>query len=202
MPYVPLRHHRRSIRLRGYDYSQEGMYFVTICTYERACVLGEITDGAMLLSDLGEIAKQCWNEIPGHFENVELDEYVIVPNHVHGVIILRGNSGRDEVTSSLRNESGIESQQSIIKRIPTLGQVVAFFKYRSTKLINMKGNSPGARFWQRNYYEHIIRDGNDLDRVRKYLSNNVGKWFEDKENPGNRLLQISQPTPRLKKNIQ
>lgn len=197
MKYDPARHHRRSIRLKGWDYSQEGLYFVTICTYERACVLGEIKDGVMLLSDVGGIAKQCWDEIPGHFENVELDEYVIIPNHIHGVILLRGISRRDEVTSSLRNdpETGPQSQRSVIKGSPRLGQIIAFFNYRSTKLINVKSNTPGERFWQRNYFEHIIRDGNDLDRIRTYISNNVGKWSEDKENPDNRHLKISWGTP-------
>lgn len=195
--FDPKRHHRSSIRLKGYDYSGEGLYFVTICTQERERVLGEIKDGRMVLSGFGEIAKRCWEEIPGHFENVGLDEYIIMPNHVHGVILLQEVPRRDEVTSSLQVASPLqvpsfhtwvsetESQRLIINRSPTLGQIVAFYKYRSTKLINVTRNVPGTRFWQRNYYEHIIRDDNDLDRIRKYINDNVAKWSEEKDNPEN-----------------
>jgi putative transposase len=201
--FDPKKHHRRSIRLKGYDYSGEGLYFVTICTHERECVLGEIKDGRVVLSGFGEIAKRCWEEIPGHFEGVGLDEYVIMPNHVHGVILLQENPCRDEVTSSLRVTSSpqvpsfhtwsseTEPQRLDTIKHPTLGQIVAFYKYRSTKLINVIRDVPGTRFWQRNYYEHIIRDGNDLDRVRKYILENVAKWSEDKKNPENDSIEIN-----------
>jgi putative transposase len=196
--FDPRKHHRRSIRLRGYDYSGEGLYFVTICTHEREQALGEIRDGRMVLSGFGEIAKRCWEEIPGHFENVDLGEYVIMPNHVHGVILLRDIPRRDKVTSSLHDVatsdpqqsttksegdgSETESQRSIITRPPTLGQIVASFKYQSTKSINVIRDTPGTRFWPRNYYEHIIRDGDDLDRIRNYIASNVYRWAEDREN--------------------
>lgn len=127
MPYDPLTHHRRSIRLKGYNYAQEGTYFVTICTHDRECVLGEIRDGAMVLDGVGEIAWQCWDEIPDHFRNVELGEYVMMPNHLHGIILLqeiphgddviRGDEviRRDEVTSSLRDVGRTGNQQLTIK---------------------------------------------------------------------------------------
>mgnify|MGYP002814623350 FL=1 len=89
MAYDPLRHHRRSIRLRGHDYSDPGEYYVTICTHNRECVLGEIKDGEMRLSNAGEIAETCWLEIPRHFPNVVLDEFVIMPDHMHGILILK-----------------------------------------------------------------------------------------------------------------
>jgi len=222
MRYDPIKHHRRSIRLRGHDYSDPGEYYVTICTHNRECVLGEIKDGEMRLSNAGEIAERCWYEIPQHFENVGLGEFVTMPNHLHVIILLRGISRRDEVTSSLqimssslrvtsslqimssslqvtsslqimssslrvtsslRNDTRIETEQTIIKRPPTLGQVVAFYKYRSTKLINALRDSPGSRFWQRNYYEHIIRDGSEYARIQKYIADNANKWSEDEENP-------------------
>jgi putative transposase len=151
-----------------------------MCTYERERVLGEIKDGAMLLSVVGEIAEQCWEEIPRHFTNVELGEFVIMPNHLHGVILLRDIPCGDEVTSSPQER---RSETLISKQHPTLGQVVAFYKYQSTKLINVARDAPGTRFWQRNYYEHIIRDGNDLFRIRKYVVDNVSKWPEENENP-------------------
>jgi putative transposase len=183
MSYDPLRHHRRSIRLQGYDYGQEGAYFVTICTQNRERVVGEIKDGAMMLDGAGDIVKRCWDEIPDHFENVELGDYVIMPNHIHGVIILREVHRRDEVTSSLRDVPRTEIQQPMNKRSPTLGQVIAFYKYRSTKLINEVRDAPDKRFWQRNYYEHIIRNEKDHTRIREYIEENVSRWMGDNENP-------------------
>ena len=88
MPYDPERHHRRSIRLRGYDYASAGMYFVTICVQNRLCRLGRIADGRMSLSELGEIADRCWQGIPDHFPNAALDAHIIMPNHVHGIIVI------------------------------------------------------------------------------------------------------------------
>ena len=196
--FDPKKHHRRSIRLKGYDYSGEGLYSVTICTHDRECVLGEIKDGRMVLSRFGEIARRCWDEIPGHFGCVGLDEHVIMPNHMHGVILLRDISGRDEVTcrdevTSSLQEYDLETKPQRLFTIqrPTLGQIVAFYKYRSTKLINEMRNAPGTRFWQRNYYEHIIRNGNDLDRIRKYIMDNVAKWSEENDNPENEPLKSS-----------
>ena len=195
MRYDPIKHHRRSIRLRGHDYSDPGEYYVTICTHNRECVLGEIKDGEMRLSNAGEIAERCWYEIPQHFENVGLGEFVTMPNHLHVIILLRGISRRDEVTSSLQimssslrvssspwTDSEIEPKQPIIKCLPTLGRVIAYYKYQSTKLINAMRATPGTRFWQRSYYEHIIRDGNDYARIQKYIAENVANWSDDNEN--------------------
>jgi putative transposase len=171
MKYNPDIHHRKSIRLLGHDYSSEGEYFMTLCTKDKECVFGEIIDEEMQLSVIGEIAKQCWVEIPKHFQNIELDEYVIMPNHVHGIIIInpiKHTQRRGEVTSPLRK--------------PTLGNIVAYFKYQSTKNINMFTGTPGLNVWQRNYYEHIIRNEKDLDNTREYIYNNPIKWLFDEEN--------------------
>ena len=185
MKYDPLIHHRRSIRLNGYDYASSGLYYITICTQDRECNLGEVKNGTMVLSDFGVIAQRCWDEICDHFDNVGLDEHVIMPNHVHGVIIIRDNSRRDEVTSSLRDpitdnviSSVRNDSRTKRRRFPTLGQIVAFYKYRSTKLINLIRDAPGTRFWQRNYHEHIIRDSGDLALIRAYIANNVHAWGE------------------------
>ena len=185
MKYDPLIHHRRSIRLKGYDYASSGLYYITICTQDRECNLGEVKNGPMVLSDFGVIAQRCWDEICDHFDNVGLDEHVIMPNHVHGVIIIRDNSRRDEVTSSLRDpitDNVISSlrndSRTKPRRFPTLGQIVAFYEYRSTKLINLIRVAPGTRFWQRNYHEHIIRDSGDLALIRAYIANNVHAWGE------------------------
>jgi putative transposase len=130
------------------------------------------------LSTIGKIVERCWEDIPGHFPDVELDAFITMPNHLHGIIVIN-ESGRGEVTSPLHG--------AVISplRKPTLGNMVAYFKYQSTKLINAMNRTPGDRFWQRNYYEHIIRDEIDLDNVREYITNNPLKWFSEKEFPDN-----------------
>ena len=95
MPYDPEVHHRRSIRLRGYDYAQAGAYFVTVCVQNRECLFGEVADGAVPLDRCGEIVARCWDELPSHYPTVELDAFVIMPNHVHGIIVLAGQSERE-----------------------------------------------------------------------------------------------------------
>jgi REP element-mobilizing transposase RayT len=125
-------------------------------------------DGEMRLNEIGKIVEKCWEEIPRHFMDVELDEYVIMPNHFHGIIILNEQC-RGEVTSPLQK--------------PTLGKVIAYFKYQSTKLINEIHAAPGNRFWQRSYYEHIIRSDKELNNIREYIVNNPMQWNVDEENP-------------------
>jgi len=157
---------RRTMRLEGYDYSQSNAYFVTICTKDRLPTI----DSEMIR----EIIQKTWENLPSHYSTVILDEFVIMPNHVHFVIIINNNDDirRGEVASPLR------------KKI-TLGRIVAYFKYQSTKSINKLRLSPGVPFWQRNYYEHVIRNDSDLYRTRKYIRENPLKWELDEENPVN-----------------
>ena len=175
---------RRSIRLRNYDYSQAGAYFVTICCQDRQCYFGRIKNRKIELSIFGHIIKMNWENIPGHFKNVILDEYVIMPNHMHGIIIINGhrfNIGRGEVTSPLpMPQSPLPMPRSLLPmpqsspwlKKPTLGQIIAYFKYQSTKQVNRLRNSPGTKLWQRNYYEHIIRNELEINRIRKYIFKN------------------------------
>lgn len=172
---------RRSIRLKGYDYSQKGAYFVTICTHNRRCLFGKITDGKVGLSKLGQTVAKCWSQIPEHFHNVELDVSVVMPNHLHRIIILINNC-RGGVTPPYY----VGEETSPLQKC-TLGQIVAYFKYRTTRLINQKSNTPGNRIWQRNYYEHVIRNEDDLNEIREYMITNPLKWELDRENPNNRL---------------
>jgi len=133
MSYNPLIHHRKAIRLKEYDYSQPGEYFVTICIYEKACVFGEVFEEKTRLSMVGEIAKKCWEEIPKHFPNIELDEYVIMPNHVHGIIII--TEGRD-----LINQIPTKNNFPLMKNPKeTLGKIIRHYKARSAKLIRNSG---------------------------------------------------------------
>ena len=194
--FDPQKHHRRSIRLKGYDYSQEGAYYVTIVTWQRECLLGQVVNKEMTLSPYGEIVQKWWEEIPVHFSNVETGAFVIMPNHVHGIIYIlderRGtvpvpkeNGG---ISISQNNEifGVIEGGETPPLHAPTLGQIIAYFKYQTTKEMNKVENTDTVtKFWQRNYYEHIIRDEKDLQNKTDYIESNPLLWDEDDENPIN-----------------
>ena len=305
---------RRAMRLRGYDYSQPGAYFVSICAQHRKCLFGTIIDGQMRLNEIGEIVVECWSRIPQHFPSVELGEYVIMPNHIHGIIALNivgarsprpigeeqsisptvgarsprpigeeqsisptvgtrsprpigeeqsisptvgtrsprpigeeqsisptvgtrsprpigeeqsisptvgtrsprpigeeqsisptvgtrsprpiGEEQSISPTVGTRSPRPIGEEQSISPTVgtrsprpsdnsPSLGKIVAYFKYQSTKHINQHHNMPGTRIWQRNYYDHVIRDDTDLQRIRRYIQDNPMKWALDQLHPDN-----------------
>ncbi len=184
MTYNPDIHHRRSIRLREYDYSQCGIYFVTICSYDNECPFGEIKNWEMLQNEFGTIVQECWNDISVHFEYVELDEFIVMPNHVHGIIVIHEPVGRGEVSSpspSKPPNPAVKTNRSSHKA--TLGKIVAYFKYQSTKKINSIRETSGNSLWQRNYYEHIIRNEKSFHAIGEYIRNNPLKWAEDEENP-------------------
>ena len=171
------RHHRKSIRLKEYDYSQPGEYFVTICTHKKECIFGAVVDEEMQLSTAGEIIKEEWMRTASIRSDVELDVFAIMPNHIHGIIILnendngRGTSQRDPT----REQFGKPTSNSI----PT---IVRLIKSVTTKQINQMRNTPGIPVWQRGYYEHIIRNETELDNIRDYILNNPVKRFYEKEN--------------------
>ena len=199
--FDPQKHHRRSIRLKGYDYSQEGAYYVTIVTWQRGFLFGNIVNQDMILSPYGEIVQKWWQEIPVHFSNVETGAFVVMPNHVHGIIYIfeerRGtvpvpeDNGENTIAQnkdmSDENLSGEPPPLRAFDGTPTLGQIVAYFKYQSTKEMNKADNTGTVtKFWQRNYYEHIIRDEKDLQNKTDYIEANPLLWDEDDENPVNR----------------
>lgn len=169
-------HNRRSIRLKNYDYSRPGPYFVTICTHNKACVLGNIVDGKMVLSDTGSIVKNFCCKTESHFANVKLDPLTIMPNHLHAIITVGAGSprpvGRDTDTDHGRGDPA-----------PTLGNIVGFLKYGTTKQANKLLCMPGTKFWQRNYYEHIIRDEKDYNHIYEYITNNPLRWELDSLHP-------------------
>jgi REP element-mobilizing transposase RayT len=206
--FDPQKHHRRSIRLKGYDYASKGAYYVTIVIYGRECLFGEIIDNEMYLSTYGEIVQKSWNEIPVRFPNVEMGAFVIMPNHVHGIIVVtverRGevlsprndpNQNNQQITNnndgSYQTEEFMETAKNLggktpPLRKPTLGQIVAYFKYKSTKEMNAIDNTGTiTKFWQRNYYEHIIRDEKELKQKTDYILDNPYCWDQDDENPIN-----------------
>jgi REP element-mobilizing transposase RayT len=178
MTYNLVRHNRKSIRLKGYDYSQPGEYFITICTHDKKCVFGKVIEEKIILSPIGEIAKKCWEEIPEHYPKVELDEYIIMPNHIHGIIIM--SEGRDLINQILTTENNFPLMKNPKE---TLGKIIRYYKARSTKLIHNSGYIDFQ--WQSLFYDRIVRSDNELNNIRDYITNNPLKWYLDEENPNN-----------------
>jgi REP element-mobilizing transposase RayT len=179
MTYNPRVHHRRSIRLHGYDYSQSGEYFLTLCSHNRINLFGSITAGVVQLSWIGKIIHDEWIRTEELRQNVNLDAFVIMPNHFHAILIIR-DEGREPYR---RGEWRFAPTISTPFRSPskTIGSIVRGFKGATTKRINQIRETPGTPLWQRNYYEHIIRDEFDLQRIREYILNNPTNWDSDSE---------------------
>jgi putative transposase len=164
---------RKKIRLKEYDYPLPGGYFITICTYEKQCILSDIVDGEICLRDAGKIVETCWHDIPNHFTDVEIDEFIIMPDHVHGIVIIHEPVGAI-------HESPLPASV-YDRRTMMLPKIVGRFKMNSAKQINNIFGTSGSHIWQRNYYEHIIRDDRDLKNTRQYIFNNPLKWNLDDE---------------------
>jgi len=161
-----MRGDRKSIRVKGYDYSQMGGYDVTVCTHAHKCVFGNVKNGEMVLNDAGKMIDKWWQKIPDKYNTVEIDEYRVMPNHFHGIIKFVGADACARLSA------------------PTVGTVIQWFKTMSTNeyIRNVKTEKwlPfDKRLWQRNYYEHIIRNESDLTRVQEYIVNNPAKWEDD-----------------------
>jgi putative transposase len=193
MRHDPDKHHRRSIRLKGYDYSQAGAYFVTICTEGRECLLGEIVADEMRPNDAGAIALAVWNDLPAHYARVQLDAFVIMPSHVHGIIVLTddvaADVGADAVGVGVGADAVGMGVGAGLKPAPTgdgrrhgLPEVVRAFKTFSARRINALRSTPGVPVWQRNYHEQIIRSAESLERIRAYIETNPERWTLDREN--------------------
>jgi len=175
MTSSPDTHRRRSIRLRNYDYSKCGAYYVTVCCASRECLLGRVADGRMHKSAAGEVVEACWNEIPAHFARVQLDDFVVMPNHAHGIIIL--GEGRRGVACYAPTRKGLAGP-----RPGSLGAVVRSFKSAATRRIAKTRGGRRESVWQPNYYEHVMRNESDLNRIRQYIRNNPRRWHLDREN--------------------
>ena len=180
-PCGPEPHKRRSLRLRAYDYAQVGAYFVTVCAYDRRCLFGDVVDGAMRLNDVGRVVETCWEAIPDHFPHAGLDAYVVMPNHIHGVIVIVRPNVEVPPTVGATHASPLHHRSGPPKH--SIGAVVGAYKSAVSKRINAARGTPGARVWQRNYYDHVIRNEADLHRIRQYIVDNPARWAEDRENP-------------------
>ncbi|MEL6248944.1 MAG: transposase [Cyanobacteria bacterium J06627_15] len=168
---------RRSIRLKGYDYASSDVYFVTICAYERRCIFGDIWNRRTVTNVLGEIATDCWREIPAHFPHIRTDEFVVMPNHVHGLLVLDDKLWQN----SEKPEYIAEFGKAVPGSIPT---VIRTYKAAVTRQIR-EIQACRVRVWQRGYHERIVRNDNALHRVRRYILNNPMMWNRDRLNGTN-----------------
>jgi putative transposase len=164
---------RKSSRLPEYDYSQAGAYFITVCIHDRECLLGEIFQGKMRLNQAGMAVERWWKELGRKFSSIKIDDYVVMPNHFHGILFISEPSGA--------HIEGVHAG-------PPLQKIVQWFKTMSTNEyvhgVKEHGWKPlKGQLWQRSFYDHVIRNDEGLNRVREYISTNAQRWVLDRENP-------------------
>ena len=186
--FDPEKQHRHSIRLKNYDYSSNGAYFVTICTKGLECLFGDIVSSTMILNDAGKMVKTIWEELPDYYSGLELDTFCLMPNHIHGIILLVGVTPRGYP----ENEKGLFKSGQPQRAAPTLSlpDAVHRFKTLTTKryIDGVRNNNWLAfngKLWQRNYFDRIIRNEKELLKIRNYIYFNPVNWDQDEENPLN-----------------
>jgi REP element-mobilizing transposase RayT len=191
MKYDPEIHNRRSIRLKGYDYANLGAYFVTICARDKACLFGEIIESQIQLNKAGKLVYNWWIELINKFKNIELDMFIIMPNHIHGIIYI---VGADLCVCPDGRQDCPDRKNKPIKKGAHSGaplhRIVQWFKTMTTneylRNIHEKGwDQLNGKVWQRNYYERVIRNEEELNQIKKYILNNPIQWDLDSENPAN-----------------
>jgi REP element-mobilizing transposase RayT len=182
-------HDRKSVRLRGYDYSKPGAYFITICTHDRQYNLGRSENGSIKLSPIGKIVEKYWKEIPEHFKHVALDAYIIMPNHIHGIIIITHKINSGKTKNNHRRGVKFNAPTNIISKYhsqisPKSGSLSVIIRtFKSSVTIWCKKNGFKNFNWQRNFYDRIIRHEKELHQIRQYILNNPKKWILEEENP-------------------
>lgn len=187
-PHDPARHHRHSLRLPGYDYAQPGAYFMTICTHNRVCSLGEMADGQMQLTDWGRVVAECWAAIRDHFVHLTLDEWVVMPNHMHGFLLIANPVGARQCRAPTTPTE--QFGQPVPGSIPT---ILRSFKSAVTRCINLLRGSTTPPVWQRDYYEHVVRDKSELSAIRQYIRQNPAKWNLDRNNTADQYTREAKP---------
>jgi putative transposase len=209
---------RRCIRLRGYDYSQPGAYFVTVCTYRKQMLFGEIINERMDLNGFAKIVEACWLSLPDHFDYVILDEFLIMPNHFHAILFISTTTARVNGVMGAKHASPegdlrVAPTKSVARiargsvtpvtglygegdpwvaptgpRPRSLAAVIGSFKSAVTRQVHAAGHCLGSSLWQRTYYEHVVRDEASSNRIREYISPNPVRWELDRENPDKKKL--------------
>ncbi len=198
MSYNPAIHHRRSIRLKGYDYSQKGLYCVTICCQDRICRFGDVINGEMVMNEHGKVAFNEWMKLSERFSNFELDVFQIMPNHMHGIVLLTNVGATLAVVPNKNDQSndvgaansGDSKNNDDMKKAgaspaPTISDIIGAYKSLVSNGcldIYKSKNETMGKLWQRNYWEHIIRNEREYERVSAYIVNNPIKWADDKLN--------------------
>ncbi len=192
MAYNPAKHNRRRIRLKGYNYSQAGLYFITICCQDRICRFGHIDNSEMTLNEYGKIANNGWSKLPERFPNVELDVFQIMPNHIHGIIILNEmpvGAGFTPVqiinntpAQNKTDNATTDFNRATARVAPTVSDIVGAYKSlvanECLKIFKMNNETMG-KLWQRNYWEHIIRNEQSYRNISEYIINNPANWISD-----------------------
>jgi REP element-mobilizing transposase RayT len=187
---------RRSIRLAGHDYTQDGAYFITLCTHGRECLFGQVVDGVIELSLIGQIVYEEWLRTAEIRPYVTLDSFIIMPNHFHTILFLDGDTSdiRAGLVGATWQVAPTETAHADARpkgpKAHSLGAIIGQFKRITTIRINELNNTSGAKLWQRNYYEHIIRDERELNDTRLYIDTNPARWDEDGENPARLSLDL------------
>jgi len=187
-----------STRLQMWDYSRDGWYFVTICVNDHQCFFGKIEDAKMVLNNVGKLVEKYWLEIPNHFNNVKLDYFVVMPNHLHGIVIINQPTTDDNnnvypkpcVVVETHGRASLHKTSSGNKTFyrpsKSLSSFVAGFKSITTKRINLITNTPGNPLWQPRFHDHIIKNETELNNIRKYIDENPLRWDIDRNNLDNR----------------
>jgi putative transposase len=160
---------RRSIRIKDFDYSQNNYYFVTICSYNDANIFGQMNEKTVMLNSIGVIARKCLTQIPEHFSNVIINEHIIMPNHIHAIIII--NNNKDSGSGTI-NRAPTKIEKFGAPKSGTLSRIISAYKAAVTREVNRRNTGHAIKIWQRNYYEHVIRNEKELSIIRNYIRNN------------------------------
>jgi putative transposase len=181
MEDVAERFHRRSVRMRGFDYTLPGAYFVTIVTHKHNCIFGKIFERKMSLNAIGVIAHECWSEIPDHFHCTDIFPFIVMPNHIHGIITIIDDECRGTIMhahAGYRAPTTEKFSQPVAGSVPTIIRTYkAAISRRARQQLGM------VNLWQRNYYEHIVRNQSDLESIAEYIIGNPANWADDSEHP-------------------
>jgi putative transposase len=203
--------YRHTTRIKGFDYAAPGWYYATICTEERRCIFGEVRDASVILSEIGRRTAACWQAIPVHFPRVTLDAWILMPNHLHSILVIGPQDiavvGAQHAAPSSSapppsRPAPLLNQAAFLKRKPaqrlevkpgSLGAILRSFKGACTGEMNRLRGYRGPSIWQRNYHEHVIRNEDELNRIRQYIHHNPHQWQTDPENPNSEAMLGSAP---------